>query len=192
MDKTLIRKGALERRKAYVSSITQGSRERIAMALVDRVHKYFNFPKDFIIASYVAREDELDVRLLNFFLQEEGHIMAYPRVNPNGNLCFHKISHARELIDGSFGLKEPPETAPPVDPDLFFVPLVAFDQRCHRLGYGKGHYDRALNQARSQRNVLAIGVAYDMQRIDEIPNEPLDQQLDFVVTEAQIYRANTR
>lgn len=189
MDKASLRRSALERRKVYVASITPGSRERISMALVGRVQNYFQFPKDYIIASYVAREEEFDVKLLNFCLQEDGYMMAYPRVEVSGELSFRHVSHGRDFVDGAFGLKEPPESAPLVEPDLFFVPLLAFDPRCHRLGYGKGHYDRALSAAKAKRNVLSIGVAYDMQRIDEIPNEPLDEQLDFVVTEAQIYKA---
>jgi 5-formyltetrahydrofolate cyclo-ligase len=156
---------------------------------VERVQQYFLIPADYVIATYFPREDEQNVRLLNFFLQEQGHVMAYPRVEASGSMTFRQVGSTKELELGSFGVMQPVESAPVIYPDLFFVPLVAFDARCHRLGYGKGHCDRALKEARASRNILVIGVGYDMQRIDVIPDEPLDEQLDFVVTEAQIYKA---
>jgi 5-formyltetrahydrofolate cyclo-ligase len=164
------------------------SLESISLAIVARVQQYFSFPKGYVIGSYYPREDELNVRLLNFFLQDEGIVIAYPRVDELEGLTFHTVDFVKDLVKGPFGVMEAPESAPVVLPDLFLVPLLAFDARCHRLGYGKGHFDRTLQKARQTRNSLAIGVAYDMQRIDEMPNEPLDEQLDFVVTEAQIYK----
>lgn len=190
-DKQALRKTAMDRRLAFVSSLSFGTLERISLSLVERFQQYFQIPKDYVVASYFPKTDELNVRLLNFFLSEEGHVMSYPRVEESGSLSFRQVQSTNELELGSFGVMQPPESAPIVEPDLYIVPLLAFDDRCHRLGYGKGHYDRALAQARANRNVLAIGVAYDMQRIDEIPDEPLDEQLEFVVTEARIYKAET-
>jgi 5-formyltetrahydrofolate cyclo-ligase len=189
MDKVALRISALERRRSYVESLSQGTLERIALALVDRVQQYFVLPKDYVIGTYYPREDEQNVRLLNFFLADEGHVISYPKIENEHELSYRSVQSVKELELGSFGVKQPPDSAPIVHPDLIFVPLVAFDPRCHRLGYGRGHMDRTLQKARAERNVLVIGVAYDMQRIDEIPNEPLDEQLDFVVTESQIYKA---
>ncbi len=189
VDKEALRKTAMDRRLAFVSSLSFGTLERVSLGLVERFQQYFQIPKDYVISTYFPKADEQNVRLLNFFLTEEGYVMAYPRVEESGNLSFRQVHSTKELEMGSFGVMQPSESAPMVDPDLFIVPLLAFDVRCHRLGYGKGHYDRALAQARADRNVLAIGVAYDMQRIDEIPDEPLDEQLEFVVTEARIYKA---
>lgn len=188
IDKGSLRKIARERRHAYVTNLTFGTLERVAMRVVEQIQAYFQIPKDYVISTYFPREDELNVRLLNLVLHDEGHVMAYPRVELDGTISFREVTSVKQLQTGSFGLMEPPETAPVVHPDLLFVPLLAFDKRCHRLGYGKGHYDKALAQARADRKVLAIGLAYDMQKIDEIPNEPFDQQLDYVVTEAQIYK----
>jgi 5-formyltetrahydrofolate cyclo-ligase len=188
-DKESVRKRALQRRRQYVSSLSEETQEHIAIHLVERVQSYFLFPKHFVIGTYYPRDDEQNVRLLNFFLQDEGHVIAYPRVEEDNSLSFRKVNSSKELVMGSFNVKEAPESAPIVQPDLYFVPLLAFDSRCHRLGYGKGHFDRALENARAQRNVLAIGVAYDMQRVDRLANESFDEQLDFVVTESQVYKA---
>jgi 5-formyltetrahydrofolate cyclo-ligase len=190
MDKATLRKAALSRRRAYVETLTPGTLERISMALVDRFQDYFKVPQEYVIGTYFPREDELNVRLLNFTFQEDGHVVAYPRIESAHELSYRAVQSPKVLEESEFGVRQSPATAPVVHPDLIFVPLVAFDDRCHRLGYGRGHMDRTLQKARADRNVLVIGVGYDMQRIDEIPNEPLDEQLDYVVTESQIYKAD--
>lgn len=191
-EKIDLRKKALERRHAYVATLSEDSLERIALSLVERVQNYFNFPKHFVMGTYFPMPDEQNVRLLNFFLQQEGHVMAYPLVEASGVLSFRSVSSVKSLVKGSFGVMEAPESAPVVLPDLFFTPLLAFDSKCNRLGYGKGHFDRSLEMARQKRKVLAIGVAYDMQRVDEVPCEPFDQQLNYVVTESQVYKADIK
>jgi len=72
------------------------------------------------------------------------------------------------------------------EPEILVVPLVAFDARGGRLGYGGGFYDRTLELLRSKRATLAIGFAFDAQEADELPLEPTDQPLDMMVTESRI------
>ena len=64
------------------------------------------------------------------------------------------------------------------------MPLVAFDARGYRLGYGGGFYDRSLEVLRAKRPTLAVGFAYAAQQLSAVPIEPTDQRLDAVVTEA--------
>ncbi|MGB8624384.1 MAG: 5-formyltetrahydrofolate cyclo-ligase, partial [Paracoccaceae bacterium] len=68
------------------------------------------------------------------------------------------------------------------------VPLLAFDRRGFRLGYGGGFYDRTLEGLRAARPTLAIGFAYAGQEMDEVPTEPTDQPLDLIVTEDGVIR----
>ena len=64
------------------------------------------------------------------------------------------------------------------------MPLLAFDRRGYRLGYGGGFYDRTLERLRARHPVLAVGFAFSAQEVDEVPTEPTDQPLDAIVTEA--------
>jgi len=68
-------------------------------------------------------------------------------------------------------------------PDLVIVPLLAFDARGYRLGYGGGFYDRTLQALRAARPTVAIGFAFAAQELAEVPTEPTDQRLDWIVTE---------
>ena len=72
--------------------------------------------------------------------------------------------------------------------DFVITPLVAFDEKCNRLGVGGGYYDRSfafLNDAAS-RTVRMVGIAYELQCVAELPNADWDVRLDAVVTELKI------
>ena len=70
-----------------------------------------------------------------------------------------------------------------VEPEVLIVPLLAFDARGYRLGYGGGFYDRTLEALRARRPTLAVGFAFAAQEVAEVPTEPTDQRLDAIVTE---------
>jgi 5-formyltetrahydrofolate cyclo-ligase len=69
-----------------------------------------------------------------------------------------------------------------LEPDILLVPLLAFDGRGRRLGYGGGFYDRTLAGLRARKPIAAVGLAYDEQRIDEVPHLDYDEMLDWVLT----------
>ena len=103
-------------------------------------------------------------------------------------LTFRRWSEGTELETDGFGVSVP-AMDDRMRPRVLVVPLLAFDDRCHRLGYGAGHYDRTLEGLRANGPVTAIGFAYSAQRADApLPIEPTDQPLDAIVTEAGIVR----
>lgn len=89
---------------------------------------------------------------------------------------------------GAYGIREPKkESSNEInisDIDLVIVPAVAYDMKCYRLGYGGGFYDRFLENLREY--TITIGIAFDIQIFDEVPKEPHDAQLDYIVTETRI------
>ena len=88
------------------------------------------------------------------------------------------------MESGRYGVEIPPAGAPVFRPDVVLVPLVAFDRRGNRLGYGAGYYDRTLERLRQMSARLhVIGVAYAFQEVESIEPEPHDQKLDVIVTE---------
>ncbi|MDV4145370.1 MULTISPECIES: 5-formyltetrahydrofolate cyclo-ligase [Shimia] len=89
------------------------------------------------------------------------------------------------LREGPFGAMVP-ETDDFFEPEILIVPLVAFDAKGGRLGYGGGFYDRTLERLRARRATLAIGFAFAAQEAEALPLEPTDQPLDMIVTEQDI------
>ena len=87
------------------------------------------------------------------------------------------------MVAGEFGALIPAEGAW-VTPQVVIVPLLAFDPRGFRLGYGGGFYDRTLQGLRAKGPVLAIGFAFAAQEVDAVPTDDFDQRLDLIVTEA--------
>lgn len=91
------------------------------------------------------------------------------------------------LRDGPFGAKVPCEDNF-FEPEILIVPLVAFDLRGGRLGYGGGFYDRTLELLRAKRSTLAIGFAFQAQIAQDLPLEKTDQPLDLIITEEKIIK----
>jgi 5-formyltetrahydrofolate cyclo-ligase len=70
-----------------------------------------------------------------------------------------------------------------IEPQVLIVPLLAFDARGYRLGYGGGFYDRTLQALRAKRPTLAVGFAFSSQQVPEVPIDENDQRLDAIITE---------
>jgi 5-formyltetrahydrofolate cyclo-ligase len=91
----------------------------------------------------------------------------------------------KDLVPGVFGTAHPRESQPELTPSVLIVPLLGFDRRGMRLGYGGGYYDRTLAALRNSRPVLAIGIAYAGQEMAAIPTDGFDQPLDLIVTDRE-------
>ncbi|MEL6111671.1 MAG: 5-formyltetrahydrofolate cyclo-ligase, partial [Pseudomonadota bacterium] len=117
--------------------------------------------------------------------------LAMPVVVAKGApLSFRPWAPGTAEIEGAFGARIPAdETA--VVPGALIVPLVAFDTRCARLGYGGGFYDRTLAKLRRAGPVTAIGYAYGAQEVDALPTGRLDEPLDWIVTERGAFRTGS-
>jgi len=128
--------------------------------------------------------DEIDVRPLLGALRDLGWTVLLPAVmGPDVPLEFRVWQADGPLVRADFGIMQPPPGAAARDPDVALVPLLAFDGRGYRIGYGKGHYDRTLSLLRGRRPVLAVGVGYAAQEVARVPVEQHDQRLDAVLTE---------
>ncbi len=138
------------------------------------------------LGGYNALRAELDPLPLLTALHAHGFCIALPRTGKCLALTFREWTPGSALEQGKFGLQEPLETQPAIDPLILFVPLVAFDRKGNRLGYGAGYYDAYLRDARARRRVLAIGVAFDEQEFAEIPREPQDEPLNMILTPSRV------
>jgi 5,10-methenyltetrahydrofolate synthetase len=128
----------------------------------------------------------VDVRFAIRALRAAGATAALPVVAGKGQpLAFREWHPGVAMRSGALGIPAPVDT-PLVVPDAALVPLVAFDAQGFRLGYGGGFFDRTL--AALARRPLAIGVGFEVQRLPTIHPQPHDIPMDFIVTEADVYR----
>jgi len=169
----------------------KGERRAAAKARPDAgVHAAKNFmsaidrPAGTIVSLYFPMRDELDTEPLVAALIEEGVSVALPVVvKKKSPLVFRLYQPGDALLAGSYGEQIPAETAPEATPTILVIPLLAFTREGGRLGYGGGYYDRTLEKLRMSGNPLAVGYAFGAQEVDALPLSPLDQPLDWIVTE---------
>ena len=162
-------------RANYVAGLTLAQHERLRADLISIL--YANLPvggvgqPPCIVAGYAPRGSEID----------PGPCDLFPYVGGNNGLTFHRCTRV-ELVPGYADIAEPPADALAVDPDVILVPLIAVDARGTRLGQGAGHYDRTLAALRARRPVLAVGIAWDMQQVEDLRADPWDEHLDALAT----------
>jgi 5-formyltetrahydrofolate cyclo-ligase len=131
---------------------------------------------------------ELDLLPTLTAVAASGRRCALPSVvSRDAPLEFREWTPGDRLVRAAFGTSEPEPDRPIHRPAILLVPLLAFDMRGSRLGYGGGFYDRTLAALRGATGrVFAIGVAFGAQEMEDVPVECFDQPLDAVATEAGI------
>lgn len=143
-----------------------------------------SIPAGASVSGFSAMGSEIDPLGLLEWATRTGYRTCLPVVQPLGHpLQFRAWAPGEPLVARTWGIREPADTAPLVEPDALLVPLLAFDRRGVRLGYGGGYYDRTLERLRRLKPVIAIGLAYAAQELAEVPSGPHDQRLDWVLTE---------
>jgi len=135
------------------------------------------------VAVYLPIGSEIDPRPLISKLIEAGAELALPCIREDGGMVYRAYQRGDMLEQKAFGLLEPNDSVPEVNPTLVITPLLGFDRSGNRLGYGKGHYDRALTKLRENGRVFVCGLAFFDQEVESVPAEPHDVALDWVMTE---------
>ncbi|MGI4877677.1 MAG: 5-formyltetrahydrofolate cyclo-ligase [Janthinobacterium lividum] len=164
-------------RAAFVAGLPRGERTRLE-AMLGAVLDDNLGPG--LVAGYFACGDEIGLRGLQ-------RALLYPRVVRGAPLTFHDCAPA-SLVPGALGIPEPAPDSPIAVPDIVLVPLVAVDARGNRLGQGGGYYDRTLAVLRATQRIVAIGVAWDVQRVEALPADPWDAPLDALATPSGWHR----
>ena len=122
--------------------------------------------------------DDLEI-LKNF--ERKGFKISLPVIKKNFQMDFYQWSFTEILKINKYGIPEP-ETKNLINPEILLVPLVGFDLKLNRLGYGGGFYDRLINKLSQKKKILKIGLALSDQKIDKVPVNKYDQKLDYIVT----------
>ena len=181
-DKATLRNEAFVRRDAMPAS------ERVAA--VETVTQR-PFPVDvkpgMIVSGYSPMKSEFNPVPLMRRLADAGASLALPVTPKRGNpLIMRSWAFGDEMASGVWGIREPRPESPEVFPDIMLVPLAAFDRNGHRIGYGAGYYDMTIARIRAMKPVVAIGVAFAVQEIAQVPATPFDARLDLVLTEREM------
>jgi len=180
--KSDLRKTAFARRDALPAAARQAAAEAIAA-------RPFPLPikPGLIVSGFSPLRTEINPLPLLRKLAAGGATLALPVVDGRGKpLIMRSYAFGQALNEGVWGIREPKDDAPEVDPDILIVPLAAFDRRGNRIGYGAGYYDMTIKRLRSRKPVIAVGIAYAAQEVPEVPTTPRDERLDLVLTEHEV------
>ena len=164
-----------------------------------RKNKYFNLTeKDFspllseikryknnIVGSYYSINFELDLKILNTLLFKKGFSLSLPFVHENNQLMEFKEWNSNDVLRlNKYGIPQTFIDSKTLVPDIFLVPLLAFDKYGNRLGYGSGYYDKYFNMLnKTKKRFRTIGIGFSFQKKDKLKVLKTDFSLDAVFTE---------
>ncbi|MEM9394202.1 MAG: 5-formyltetrahydrofolate cyclo-ligase [Pseudomonadota bacterium] len=185
MTKTDARATARARRKMAFDSDRRLGGPAVEAA-TDLLLAHLNSAPPGPVSGYMPIQSELDPRPAMTALHWAGRDICVPVVQSKGlPLRFHRWTPETEMVDGPYGAQVP-ASEDLLAPQVLILPLLAFDGRGTRLGYGGGFYDRTLAELRSlDPETYAIGFAFAAQEAARLPAEPTDARLDALVTEAE-------
>jgi 5-formyltetrahydrofolate cyclo-ligase len=179
--KTEIRRDAVARRDALPAA----DRAAAAAAIAARPLPVAVRPGA-IVSGFSPLKSEINPVPLMRAFAAAGATLALPVVAGRGKpLTMRSWNFGEPLVSGVWGIREPPESAPEVFPDILIVPMLAFDRAGQRIGYGAGYYDMTIGRLRGMKPVIAVGIAYAAQETARIPTTPRDAALDLVLTERE-------
>jgi 5-formyltetrahydrofolate cyclo-ligase len=180
--KASLRREALARRDA----LSTEQRSAGAQAIAARPFPV-EVPPGAIVSGFVPIKSEINALPLMQKLASAGARLALPVVAGRGKpLIMRAWKLGEPLRKGGWGIGEPGAEAPEVVPDILIVPLLAFDRRGHRIGYGAGYYDMTIAALRARKPIVAAGIAFAAQEIAAVPDTPRDVRLDLVLTEREV------
>jgi 5-formyltetrahydrofolate cyclo-ligase len=181
-------KAALRTRmRAWRGGLDGAAKVRAAEAIAERglalVLELRRQERQGVVSGFAAMPDELNIWPLLRRLNAAGVPLALPVVTGKGRpLVFRAWTPGDAMDKGVWDIPQPKADKPELEPEILLVPLLAFDAQGRRLGYGGGFYDRTLAGLRARKAIVAVGLAYDEQKVDAVPHLDYDQRLDWVLT----------
>lgn len=181
----LRKKHILQRKKLYFSE------KQFNFNLIFKLIKKFFFNKKIIIASYYPSNYEVNILPFLQMANNKKFKIALPVTRSFGKMSFKPWFFNEPLFVSSFGTLEPDRKKKDVTPDIILVPLVAYDIKLNRIGYGKGYYDRILQKvSKMKKKKIFLGIAHSFQECKKIPANQHDFKLDYIFTNKGIIESN--
>jgi 5-formyltetrahydrofolate cyclo-ligase len=177
--KATIRRDATTRRNAMPAD----ERAQAAETIAARPFPVLVAP-GMLVSGFMPLKTEINPLPLMRKLAGAGARLALPVIDGRGKpLIMRAFAFGDALNSGQWGIKEPKPEAAEVAPDILLVPMLAFDRDGNRIGYGAGYYDMTIARFRAVKPVVAVGIAYAAQEIEQVPVTQRDARLDLVLTE---------
>ena len=175
--------------KAERFEIHQSKNSHASDEICRYIEKFIISREEFkIIATYMPIQTEIDVRPVMSSIRALKRSLCLPVITSEKKpLDFKVWNETTKLIEGKFKVLIPLSDQI-VEPDLILCPMLSFDSRGYRLGYGGGFYDRYIEKIEKIKKVVKIGLAFSCQKIKNIPLNQYDKKLDFIVTEKEILK----
>ncbi|WP_288425880.1 5-formyltetrahydrofolate cyclo-ligase [uncultured Agrobacterium sp.] len=180
-------------RLALRDALSVEERAAKSIAIADAGVDALSFAPGTVLSGFMPIRSEADTRPFMEALRNRGVRLCLPVILDRETIVFREFVRGAELVKTGFGTTGPDEAAVVLDPQILLVPLSAFDGRGHRIGYGAGHYDRAIAKLHAKGlNPVLVGIAFDCQEVPSVPAEAHDVALDAVLTESGLRSFSNR
>ncbi|MEP0521552.1 MAG: 5-formyltetrahydrofolate cyclo-ligase [Hyphomicrobiales bacterium] len=187
IEKEAVRQACLDRR----NQISPGERKEASLQICKHALQYLNIHnlvKDTQVSAYLPIRSEVDLGWLLPKLHIAGAQLSLPVVLDKTTIIFRAYAPGEPLQIAGFGTSGPSEKSAIIDPVVLLMPLAGFDRNGARIGYGAGHYDRAIQRLLNKNIVpIPIGIAFSAQEVSAVPSEPHDMPLSAIITEVGIH-----
>ena len=142
--------------------------------------------KNKIVGSYYPVNFEADTSQVMKMFKQKGYKLSLPVISSKYDMNFYTWNLNDPLYVNKYGIPEP-KSKIKVIPSILLIPMVAYDKRLNRLGYGGGYYDRFLKKY-EKKNILKIGLATTFQEVKKLPTNNFDKKMDYILTEKKLYK----
>lgn len=156
--------------------------EELSLPIVARLNERLKDTKS--VVAYYSLPDEVNTHHLIDGLVAEGKTVLLPKVMDDETMELRRYTGHQDLCEGAFHIMEPMGEvfSDYSQIDVILVPGMAYDAAGHRLGRGRGYYDRFLSVLNSQCSIpKSIGVCFDFQKVPEVPTDGYDIPVDEVI-----------
>jgi len=176
--------------RAAERTLSAGYRRHTDRSIAERLMAMPEYQSAEAVFCFVGTRGEVDTRPILEDAIRRGKTLCVPLCTGDGIMELRQITSLDQLSPGAYGIPEPSPAAPAVGPDevdFAVIPCVSCDREGRRLGRGGGYYDRFLSGYRS----TAVLVCREELLRDEIPMEPHDHVIHWVITERGLYEDGT-
>ena len=181
MIKSSIRKKIIKKRQDnYVNNLSIDPEK--VLKLIDNSNMKIK-----IVGGYYPYNYEIDTLNIFKILSKRKYKLSIPKISNQNQMNFFEWSFEEPLNINTYGIPEP-SSKKIVYPDLLLVPLVAFDKKLNRIGYGGGYYDRYIAKILKKKDIITIGLGYSFQLIKKVLVNKFDIKLNYIITEKNIYK----